>query len=246
MSHQPEPRRTGVTVDMHLRVLNVIRSHSGRATIQQIREAEVVPGALVQETLRELISRKALTMIGVGTYVLADSHRAESPQLAGPSVVASTEQSGRNPPDDAPTAGGPAEPVPRRRGRRKQRGTESPSRRLIECLRCHCQFSPVEFAADAPGRRRFRLCINCRAAKASGKPKPKTLEQIVERYAPHTREQSIKLVVNGVILEHLDALLNTGLHGRTHEQVLERLVCDALARLIVDGILKKQAIGERT
>lgn len=244
MSHQPEPRRTGVTVDMHLRVLNVIRSHSGRATIQQIRDAEVVPGALVQETLRELISRKALSMIGVGTYVLADSHRAESAKLVGPPAVESTEQSGRNPSDDAHTAGGPAEPGPRRRGRaKKQGGTPSPSR-PIECVRCHCQFPPIEFVADTLSRRRFRLCKNCRAAKAAGMRKPKTLAQLVDRYAPETREQHVKLAVNGVILEHLDTLLNTGLHGRTLEQVAERLICDALARLIVGGILK-QATGER-
>lgn len=233
-----EQRRTAVTLEMHQRVLAVIRAHKGRATIDQIRDAEVVPGALVQETLRELICRKVISMHGVGTYALVGHGQAELAQLAGPLAVESTEQSGRTAREVDATSGGPAEPSPRRRGRPKQGGTETPSK-AIECLRCHMKFPPMHFAATQPGRRRFRLCAICRdsAYVAPRKHAPLRIE-------PDLSKQNIELVFTDVLAEYFDQLKATGLYGESNESILQRLLCDAIARLIVGGILK-QATGER-
>lgn len=224
-----EQRRTAVTLEMHQRVLAVIRAHKGRATIDQIREAEVIPGALVQETLRQLISAKSITMHGTGTYAVRASVKAESPQLAGPLAVDSTEQSGRTAEEVDATTGGPAEPIPRRRGRPKQGGTTAPSMADIECCRCHLFFPPDEFTPALAGGRRFRLCKGCRSHR-----------QLVTQSQPFAR-----LPLTSVMADYLNQLIATGLYGSSAEQVVERLVCDGIARAIVSGIVIKQATGER-
>lgn len=236
--------RTAVTADMHRRVLGVIRAHNGRATIDQIRDAEIVPGALVQETLRELISRKAITMHGTGTYALNGGHQAESPQLAGSLAMESTEQSGRTAEEVETVSGGPAEPLPRRRGRPKKGDTAAPLIESIKCRRCHCSFPPIEFAAVDPRRRRFRLCSVCRGTTAPRhRIGSQRLEQIVEQRVDAKEQEFIRIQRTSVLLHYCLELINTGLYGTTIEQVVERMVCDAIARAIVTGLITRNATG---
>lgn len=238
-----------IHAELQSRAMNILTLAGGRATLEQIRAQKLIPGPLVTEIMRQLVSGKRVGMEGEATYVLLPPTVAESRQLAG-TQAQGTDPGAHRPQTPVKSVVGPAEPGPRRRGRRVQGDTEADSRspKPIACLRCHMQFPPIEFAGE-PGRRRFRLCGVCRTAPKSAKAPTITYTDPPAEPAGQTTLASIAAKITGEISidiaglrPYLDELLRTGLYGSTLEQAIERLLCDAIRREIASGIL---TLGDR-
>lgn len=238
-----------VNAELRDRALNLVKLNGGRATLEQIRAGRIIPGPLVTEVMRSLVSGKHLAMEGEATYVLLRPTVAESRQLAG-TPAAGTDPQQHRPLTPVKSVGGPAEPEPRKKGRPRREGTQAPSK-PIACLRCQMQFPPQEFDAG-PGRRRFRLCCTCGDRMPAGSsiappadtapaavPEPRPpVHDIGDLAAKWTNSLSLDLTR---IRPYLDLLLQTGLYGNSLEQCVERLLTAGIERAIATGILKLES-----